>query len=159
MASFSMPDTFPITVRAACPTPSRTEVRARRHNLVIDEPPARNGSDMGATPLETLLASFLGCTNVIANMIAEELGIVIVSMELKATAHFDTRGVFDRARVTEPFPRIDLFVTIVTDAEDEAVSRLKTALAERCPVSVILRGAGSTIVEEWTVVKPAAVRG
>lgn len=155
MASYTMPDVFKISVTATCPTPARTEVSAHKHTLVIDEPPARQGTDLGPSPLETLLASFLGCTNVIANMIAADMGLKIDAMTLKATGHFDTRGVFARDRVTVPFPRIDLFVTVVTEAGEDDVMRLKAALAERCPVSVILREAGSEIVEEWTIARPA----
>lgn len=58
-----------------------------------------------------------------------------------------------------PFPRIDLFVTLVTEAGESEIGRLRSALAERCPVSVILRGAGSAIVEQWSVTKPAGSAG
>ena len=73
--AFTMPEIFKISVAAACPSHSRTDVTARQHTIVIDEPPHRGGTDVAQTPLETLLASFLGCNNVIANMIAEDIGI------------------------------------------------------------------------------------
>ncbi len=154
MASFSMPTTFPIRVTATCATPARTETRARQHQMVIDEPPARNGTDLGQSPLETLLSSFLGCTNVIANMIAEDMGIAIELRDLKVVGHLDTRGVFGKADVTVPFPRIVLEVDLVTVATDGQVEELKLSLAKRCPVSAILRGAGCLIEERWTVTRP-----
>ena len=156
MASYTMPDLFKITVSAACPTQARTEVSARKHTVTIDEPPARQGTDLGPSPLETLLASFLGCTNVIANMIAAEMGIKIDKMTLRATAHFDTRGVFGRAKVTVPFRRVDLFAQLVTNASAAEIERLRHELAARCPVSVILRQAGAEIVEEWSIAAPPA---
>jgi uncharacterized OsmC-like protein len=154
MTSFTMPEHFPIRVSATCPTHARTEVKARQHRFVIDEPPSRNGSDLGPTPLETMLSSYLGCTNVIANMIAEERGIRIESMDLRLVGHLDTRGVFGKADVPVPFPRIELQVTLVTDADESQVDDLKTALANRCPVSVILRQAGCVIEERWAVTPP-----
>lgn len=150
----AMPDTFKIAVRATCPSHARTDTTMRGHTLVIDEPPARGGTDRGPTPLETLLSAYLGCTNVILNLIAEEMGITVSGLELELTASFDTRGVFDRAPVTAPFPEIALTVDLVTDADAAQVEKLKLALARRCPVSVILRQAGARIAETWRV-RPA----
>lgn len=151
MSSFTMPDTFKIPVTAECPTHARTDVTARQHTFTIDEPPERKGTDLGPSPLESMLSSYLGCTNVIANMIAEEMGITIDRMSLSLAGYFDTRGVFNKASVTVPFPRITLKVDLVTDADEEQVERLRLALAKRCPVSVILRQAGCRIEEEWNI--------
>lgn len=153
MPSFTMPEIFTINVEASCPSHAQTRVTARKHTLVIDEPPARHGTDQGPTPLETLLASFLSCTNVIANLLAEEMGIEIRSMEMSLTGHFDTRGVFGRAKVTVPFPTIELAVRVVSDADPAKIEELRAALARRCPVSVILRQAGCNIVDRWTVTR------
>lgn len=149
-----MPDTFPISVAATCPSHSRTELKVRQHALTIDEPPERGGSDRAPTPLETLLSAYLGCTNVILNLIAEEMGIAVAALSMSLVGHFDTRGVFEKAHVTAPFPRIDLVVDIQTDAGDAEIEALRTALARRCPVSMILRQAGSDIVETWNVTAP-----
>lgn len=149
MPSFTMPETFKIPLDAACPSHARTDVTARSHTFTIDEPPARNGTDLGPSPLETMLSSYLGCTNVIANMIAEEMSITIRNMRLSLAGYFDTRGVFNKADVTVPFPRITLKVDLDTDADDEQLKDLKVALARRCPVSVILRQAGCDIEEQW----------
>ncbi len=83
--AFDMPAILKIRLKADCPTHSRTEISARQHKVLIDEPPSRNGTDLAQSPLETLLSSFLGCTNVVANVIAEEMGIVITEMELESS--------------------------------------------------------------------------
>lgn len=153
MSPFTMPDIFKISVRASCPSHAQTRVTARQHTVVIDEPPARYGTDAGPTPLETLLSSYLGCTNVIANMLAQEMGVEISRLEMSLTGYFDTRGVFGRADVAVPFPTIELAVNVVSDADTERIEELKSALARRCPVSVILRQAGCKIVETWAVTK------
>jgi uncharacterized OsmC-like protein len=61
-----------ITVSAECPTHARTRAHTGGHELVIDEPAARGGTDEGPTPIETMIAALLGCTNVILNRIAEK---------------------------------------------------------------------------------------
>lgn len=154
MPPFTMPEQFPIRVSATCPTHARTEASARQHRLVIDEPPSRNGTDLGPSPLETLLCSYLACTNVVANMIAEESGIRVEAMKLGLVGHFDTRGVFGKADIAVPFPRIELKVELVADVSEAQLKALQSALAKRCPVSAILRQAGCEIEEQWTVARP-----
>ena len=100
--AYTMPDIFKISVKADCPSHARTDISARQHTVVIDEPPQRAGTDLGPSPLETLLGAYLGCTNVIANVLAEEMGFEIISLSLRLTGHFDTRGVFGTADVTLP---------------------------------------------------------
>lgn len=153
MAKFTMPEVFKISVAAKCPSHAQTRASARKHTLVIDEPPSRQGTDEGPTPLETMLSSFLGCTNVVANMIADEMGIPIQILELSVSGHFDTRGVFGKAEVPVPFPTIELSVKLRSDAEPAQIEALKGSLAKRCPVSVILRGSGCNVVEKWEVIR------
>jgi putative redox protein len=97
-----------------------------------------------------LLAAFLGCTNVIFNMIAERRGVRIGLLKLKVTADFDTRGVFEDP-VEQPFPRIRLQTEVEADASEATIDELRKELAQRCPVSVVLRQAGSLVEEHWTV--------
>lgn len=149
--TISMPDVFKISVKGAAQTAARTEIKARSHIILVDEPKSRHGTDLAATPLETLLSSFLACTNVITNIVAAERGIEINGMEMSLTAHFDTRGVFDKAEVTVPFPRIEMAVVVDTRANKEDVEALGNAVARRCPVSVVLRQAGTRIEDTWSV--------
>ena len=49
--AFDMPDILKIRLKADCPTHSRTEITARQHNVLIDEPPSRNGTDLAQNVL------------------------------------------------------------------------------------------------------------
>ena len=53
-------------VHGDCPTHSRTDISTRDVKTVIDEPRERDGTNMGPTPTETLVASLIACTNVIS---------------------------------------------------------------------------------------------
>ena len=147
--TLSMPATFKISVSGESVSSACTRLKARKHAVLVDEPKSRGGTDIAATPLETMLSSFLACTNVIANMVALEMGIEIDSLDLSLTADFDTRGAFDTAEVKVPFPRIEMTVVIDTSASEDEIAALKDAVARRCPVSVILREAGSQIEDVW----------
>lgn len=151
--AFDMPDIFKITVQGVCPSHGRTNVSARQHTVVIDEPPSRGGTDKGASPLETLLASFAGCTNVIATDIVEEMGIDLKITSVEVVGSLDTRGFRNVADVTVPFPEVELNVGVAGNVSEGQVKELKTALAKRCPVSVIFRQAGSKVTETWIISK------
>jgi uncharacterized OsmC-like protein len=152
--AFNMPDIFKITVKGACPSHGRTDVRARKHTVIIDEPPSRGGTDLGASPLETLLASFAGCTNVIATAIAEEMELDFKMISVDITGSLDTRGFRKIADVSVPFPEVEMTVDVVGDLSESQLEELKSDLAKRCPVSVIFREAGTRITETWNVTKP-----
>jgi len=154
MAAFEMPQIFRIQLAGAGETDARSALKARRHRILIDEPAARGGTDQAASPLETLLAAYLGCTNVIAHMIAGEMGIALGALRFELEAELDTRGIFGKAEVTVPFPRIRLEVEAETAESEARLAELRAALARRCPVAVILGQAGVELFEEGTLVRP-----
>lgn len=144
-----MPDLFKIDVKGQALSHARTEMVARGKVVTTDEPAERGGTDLFATPLETMLSSFLGCTNVIANFVAGLLKMDVRGMEFDVCGHFDTRGVFGKAEIESPFPVIELKVIVDTDASDEKIAELQRITGEKCPVSVLLRRAGCEIQESW----------
>lgn len=140
-----------VALEGYAPTASLTEVRVRGHSFVIDEPPYRHGTDVGPTPLETLLGALIGCTNVIARRIALEMKIDLKIEKIDVLGHLDHRGIDRVADVPVPFPTIELKVQATTSASEQDMSRLREDLNARCPMSVILKQAGSQIVETWEI--------
>ncbi len=138
---------YPIAVGATCPRATLTEVKARSHQMTIDEPPYNGGEDAGPLPLEVLFASFAGCTNVIANKIAAEMGIALSDLEIGVSG--DLMMAVIRGEGGNPFPTVTLSVTGKSDATPDQIDRLRHDLARRCPVSVLLRAAGCVIEEHW----------
>jgi putative redox protein len=146
-----------VELEGHCPTMSLTEVRVRKHSFVIDEPPYRHGTDVGPTPLETMLGALIGCTNVIARRIAHEKKIDLAIKRIGCVGHLDHRGIDLEADVPVPFPRIELTIEAVTSASEADMDELRRELKLRCPMSVILTQAGSVIDETWSIEhKPAA---
>ena len=140
-----------VALEGYAPTASLTEVRVRGHSFVIDEPPYRHGTDVGPTPLETLLGALIGCTNVIARRIAMEMKIDLKIDKIDVLGHLDHRGIDRVADVPVPFPTIELKVKATTSGTKEDMLRLREDLNARCPMSVILKQAGSEIVESWEI--------
>lgn len=148
-----VPTRAPMRIAASCPTHTRTDVTAVRqgHKFVIDEPPIRGGADAGPTPMEVLMASFAGCTNVIMNKIAGEKGMELANVSIQVVGYLDTRGIAGTEKISAPFPEVRLTVNCRTNGTPAKMKELKEELAWRCPASVILRGAGADVREEWNV--------
>jgi len=142
-----------MAVSAECPTHARTNVRAGTHEIVIDELTSRGASDLGPTPIETMIASLLGCANVILNRVAEKNDVQIKALSLAAEASFDRRGVMLEEEVAVPFPEIWLTINLTTPANDSQVQRLKSDLGRYCPVSKVIRQSGTKLQEIWNITR------
>ena len=71
---------------------ARTDVEVRDVDVTIDEPTQRGGSNLGLTPVETLMARLLGCTNVIGHKCADKHGVEFSDMSVTADVTFDRSG-------------------------------------------------------------------
>jgi putative redox protein len=138
----------------SCASHSRTDVAVRDVKSTIDEPAERGGTNQGLTPTETLMASLIGCTNVITHKVAEKNGVHIDAMSVRLEAQFDRRGVTLTEEVNVPFPSVTLTIDLVTAADAAAVERVKRDLHKFCPVSKVLRACGTELKEMWNVRAP-----
>lgn len=133
---------------------ARTDVSVRDLRSVIDEPKERGGTNLGPSPTETMMASLVACTNVIAHRVAEKNGVHVRDLRIGLEADFDRRGVMMEAEVNVPFPSVRLRIDLTTDADAAAVEKVKRELPMYCPVSKVFRAAGTKIEEIWTVTRP-----
>lgn len=137
-----------------CTSHSRTDVRVRDREMIIDEPLERGGTNRGFTPTETLMASLVGCTNVITHKVARRNGVDIKSMEIRLEAQFDRRGVTLQEEIERPFTSVTLHIDLETTADAAAVETVKRELAMFCPVAKVFRAAGIDLKEVWSVREP-----
>lgn len=137
-----------------CASHSRTDVAVRDVRATIDEPGERGGTNQGLTPTETLMASLIGCTNVITHKVAAKHGVKLDSLHVRLEAQFDRRGVTLQEEVDVPFPSVTLYIDLVTDADAATVEKVKRELAMFCPVSKVFRASGSEVKEVWDVRAP-----
>lgn len=129
---------------------ARTQVRARDVFSVVDEPLERGGSNLGLSPTETLMASLIGCTNVITQRIAHGMGVAMGEMRVELKAQFDRRGTMLAEEVDAPFSDVEMAIEVATDATPEQLDAIKADLARYCPVAKVFRGAGIAVTETWT---------
>lgn len=151
MVTIRQKTTVGMQLSAKAPTHARTDVSVRDVSSIIDEPEVRGGTNQGLTPTETLMASLMGCTNVISQRIAHHMGVTIGSLEIALTADFDRRGVMLEEDVERPFSNVVMDIDVTTDATPDQMEKLKTNLQKYCPIAKVIRGGGVTITENWNV--------
>lgn len=150
MANMKIKPISPMAMTGSVKSHARTDIAVRDLATIIDEPEARGGTNKGLTPTEMQLAALVGCTNVITQRIAHEMGVTLGAMEIDAKADFDRRGAMLAEEIEVPFPDITLTIDLETDASPDQIERIKADLGRFCPIAKVLRGSGSRIEEIWT---------
>jgi len=127
-------------VKAHSENPTKTIVKARGFEIVIDEPADLGGTNEGANPVEYILAAFCGCINVMAHVIAKEMNIELRSVKIKMAGELNPNRLFgtsydDRAG----YKGIQVAIEPDCDATEEELAKWLEAIEDRCPVSDNLR--------------------
>lgn len=137
------------TVVGRSESPSRTRVTARQFAMVVDEPAELGGSDEGANPVEHVLAGLAGCLNVVAHVVAREMGFTIHTLEIAV------RGILDPARflghstsARAGFREIRATLRGTADADRATLARWIETVRCRCPVSDNLGNPTVVLVEQ-----------
>ena len=117
-----------------------TEILARHHSFLADEPEQVGGADLGPTPYELLSSSLGACTAMTLQMYARrkkwDLKNVMIHLE-----HFKEHAA-DCDDCENPKSRIDHFqktIELEGDLDDKQRERL-LEIADRCPVHRTLTG-------------------
>ena len=150
--NMNTPNVIKMKVEGSVKSHARTDILARDVESVIDEPNVRGGTNLGLTPTETLMASLIGCTNVISNRIAERLKVKINKMDINVEATFNKDGVSLSKEVEVPFPEINLNIKIDTNASKEQLETIKKELKMYCPISKVITNSGSKINDIWEMI-------
>jgi putative redox protein len=140
-------------IRGDCPTHARTDIATRDVRSVIDEPKERDGTNMGLTPVETMVAALIGCTNVISHKCARKHGVDFKAMSIEAESTLDRRGTQLLEEIEVPLPKIRLVINVTTDASEADVEKVKTDLHRFCPIAKVVRNSGTQIEEIWNVTR------
>lgn len=123
-------------VRAQSENPTKTVVRARNFEMIIDEPPNVGGTDEGPTPVEYILGALAGCLNVVGHVVAQEMAFTLrgISFELEGDldpAKFSGKQTASRAG----YQAIRVKINPDADATAEQLETWLKTVESRCPVS------------------------
>jgi uncharacterized OsmC-like protein len=123
-------------VAGVAETPTRFNANARQFSFVIDEPPTLGGEDSGANPVEYLLASYAGCINVMAHLIANELQFKLNKLSINVEGNINPERLFGTSYEERAgFKYIKLTLKPETDASPELLKKWNEEIKRRCPVN------------------------
>jgi len=122
-------------VKAHSESATKTVVKARQFEIVVDEPADLGGTDAGANPVELVLAAYAGCLNVVGHMIAGEMKMNLSSLKINLVGSLNPAKLFgqeteDRAG----YKAIKVKMKPETDASEETIALWLSQVKERCPV-------------------------
>jgi organic hydroperoxide reductase OsmC/OhrA len=75
-------------------------------------------------------------------------------MTIDAESTLDRRGTQLLEEIEVPFPKIRLLINVTTDASEADMQKVKADLHRFCPVSKVIRNAGTELEEVWNVTRP-----
>ena len=107
------------------------------HELIVDEPEDRGGTDTGPRPTQLLAASLAGCTAITVEMYADRKGWDVGKVEAEVEVSYDG---------TVP-SRFEVALRLPAELDAEQRRRLLT-IAEHCPVHKVLAGEATVTVTE-----------
>ena len=111
-----------------------TQISARRHNLIADEPDSVGGSDLGPSPYEYLASGLGACTAMTMRMYAERkkwnLECVTVSVEHGKIHSRDFQNCEEGSQKVDRFVRL---IKMEGDLNEEQKAKL-VEIANKCPV-------------------------
>ncbi|WP_432696782.1 OsmC family protein [Marinobacterium sp. YM272] len=107
----------------------------RGHNVVIDQPTAGGGTDLGPTPLEYFLFSLAGCVGSIARIAAAQQKLDLRGMRVVVEGDLNPAGLLGKPSDDRVgFQTIEISAEIDADMSDEAKQAFLDEVCARCPL-------------------------
>lgn len=123
-------------IKAKSENATKTIVKARGFEIIIDEPKELGGGDAGANPVEYLLAALSGCLNVVGHMIANELNIELRGIEISMSGNLNPNRLFGTSMEERAgYKNIEVIMKPDCDASPEILAKWLKLVEDRCPVS------------------------
>ena len=116
----------------------RNEVEIGEHRLIVDEPLAAGGTNLGPTPYDLVAAGLGGCTSMTMHVVAKRETIPLTGVEVSVSS--DRLYAKDCADCTSTDGYIHRFTVVIKLTGDltEAQRERMLTVARRCPVAKTL---------------------
>ncbi|ASB47759.1 OsmC family protein [Alkalitalea saponilacus] len=105
---------------------------ARLFSLVIDEPVNLGGTNIQKNPVEQALAGQAGCLNMMAHIVAKELGIKLNKLWVEISGKVSFSFNQSTPTTNHKFQDINVNFQVYSDSDDEKLSRWEQIIRERC---------------------------
>lgn len=121
-----------------------------KHTIQVDTYPSFGGDDAAPSPLSYVLAALTSCNQVVAAVVAKDMGLTLGEVHAQAVGDLDTAVIGGGAEGNANFDAVRLHVSIATDADDAQLETLRRETERRCPVSQMFIRSGLEFTNTWT---------
>lgn len=134
-------------VKASSANSTKTIVKARGFEMVLDEPADLGGTNEGANPVEFMLAAYAGCLNVMAHMVAGELGVALHGVEIDLVGTINPARLFGQSFDERAgYKDISVVMKPKWDADEATTQKWLSSVLDRCPVGDNLKNSTQILV-------------
>jgi uncharacterized OsmC-like protein len=134
--------------RAESLNPTKTMVKARGFEIIVDEPQDLGGTNEGPNPVELILAAYAGCLNVMAHVCAKELDFEMRSIKIDLVGALNPARLFGQSfEERAGYKEIKVVLKPDCDADEATLAKWRDAVLDRCPVGDNLKNETSIVVE------------
>jgi uncharacterized OsmC-like protein len=124
-----------VQARLVAGTATQVRIKAGEHAFTIDEPETLGGTNLGATPVDHLLAALGACQVITYQVWAEKLGIAVDTIDIDLRGDLDLRGFFGTTPGVRPgFQGIEVAVRLAGPESKDRYAELVAVVEEHCPV-------------------------
>jgi len=128
----------------------KVRVGGSTHEIAVDTLPAFGGADSAPSPISYALAALVSCNQVVAQIVAKDLGIRLDSFAFDASADLDTAVLVGGSHDADAnFESLTLDATIRTNATPDQFAALKAETERRCPIYQLYARSGVRLTTTW----------
>lgn len=120
-----------------------------RHEFRTDAYPAFGGADAAPSPLFYALGALTSCNQVTGSLVAKDLGITVGASAFRIQGDLDTAVLVGGADGNANFERVQVEVSVQTDATAEQFTRFTSEVERRCPVTQLFQRSGLDLSSSW----------
>lgn len=121
--------------KAYSENPTKTIVKARGFEMILDEPQELGGTNQGANPVEYILAAYAGCLNVMSHVCAQELNIDLKGVKIDLVGSLNPARMMGKSfEERAGFKEIEVTINPDCEADEETTKKWLNAILDRCPV-------------------------
>lgn len=123
-------------IKAESLNPTKTKIKARNFEFLIDEPEDLGGTNDAANPVEYLLGAYAGCLNVVGHLIAKEMGFTLENLKISISGTLNPAKLFGQSDDERAgYKSIEVKFTPTCDQSEEIMQQWMEEVCRRCPVS------------------------
>ncbi|MBK6263790.1 OsmC family protein [Marivirga sp. S37H4] len=115
---------------------AKTAIQVRGFKFFVDEPQALGGTNLAPNPVEYILAGYAGCINVVAHIVAKELGISLKDLSINIQGDINPERLFGRSFSHRAgYQSIEVNIKTSTIISNTLKVKWLKSIESRCPVN------------------------